>query len=158
MALRLRRPAPNVPVRMAYWLLKTGPDATRWEDLVHRGVATWSGDAEGQDHLGAMREGDRAVIYDSRGRRAVGIAEVVRSAHPDPRRPDALCVDVRAVEPLPAPVPLEAMKTEAAFEGSLLLRQGWLSIVPLSPSEWRDLAQLADVIARTGGLGAEERF
>ena len=34
----------------------------------------------------------------------------------------------------------------------MLLRQGRLSVVPLSPAEWRDLDGLADVIAKTGGL------
>ena len=69
-----------------------------------------------------------------------------------------MCVDVRAVEPLPAPVPLEALKLEAAFAGSALLRQGRLSVVPLSPAEWQDLMDLAAVIAKTGGLRRRKRF
>ena len=69
-----------------------------------------------------------------------------------------MCVDVRAVAPLPAPVPLEALKTEPAFEGSVLLRQGRLSVVPLSPAEWRDLEEIADVIAKTGGLRGAKPF
>ena len=60
-------------------------------------------------------------------------------------------MDVKALAPLPAPVPLEGLKTEPAFEGSLLLRQGRLSVVPLSPAEWRALTELADIIAKTGG-------
>jgi len=30
--------------------------------------------------------------------------------------------------------------------------------VPLSPAEWRDLVDLADVIAKTGGLRRSKRF
>jgi predicted RNA-binding protein with PUA-like domain len=67
-------------------------------------------------------------------------------------------VDIRAVEPLPAPVPLEALKLEPAFAGSALLRQGRLSVVPLSPAEWKDLVELAEVIAKTGGLRRQKRF
>jgi predicted RNA-binding protein with PUA-like domain len=67
-------------------------------------------------------------------------------------------VDLRAVEPLPAPVPLEALKQEPAFAGSALLRQGRLSVVPLSPAEWKDANQLAEIIAKTGGLRRKKRF
>jgi predicted RNA-binding protein with PUA-like domain len=55
-------------------------------------------------------------------------------------------------------VPLEALKLEPSFAGSALVRQGRLSVVPLSPAEWQDLIELADVIARTGGLRRKKRF
>jgi len=146
---------------MAYWLLKTEPGDYGWDDLVRDGTTRWSGvsNPQAQGNLRAMRAGDRAVIYHSGERRAVGVAEVVKPAYADPAG-DAgnVCVDVRAVEPLPAPVPLEALKTEAAFEGSVLLRQGRLSVVPLSPAEWRALEALAAIIAKTGGLRPKKRF
>jgi len=146
---------------MAYWLLKTEPDAYAWDDLVREGVTAWTGvtNAQAQANLHAMQAGDRTIIYHSGEKRAVGIAEVVRTAYPDPTGGgDDVCVDVKAVEPLPAPVPLSALKQEAVFEGSALVRQGRLSVVPLSPAEWRDLVALADVIAKTGGLDQTERF
>jgi predicted RNA-binding protein with PUA-like domain len=145
---------------MGYWLLKTEPSAYGWDDLQKEGATAWTGvrNAQAQGNLRAMKAGDLAVIYHSGEKRAVGVAEVVRTAYPDPEDGAAVCVDVRAVAPLPAPVPLEALKTEPAFEGSLLLRQGRLSVVPLSPAEWRDLEGLADVIAKTGGLRRAERF
>ena len=146
---------------MAHWLLKTEPGDYGWDDLVKEGTTRWSGvsNPQAQGNLRAMRPGDRAVIYHSGERRAVGVAEVVKAAYADPAGdPGNVCVDVRAVEPLPAPVPLEALKLETAFEGSVLLRQGRLSVVPLSPAEWRDLEALASVIAKTGGLRRKERF
>jgi predicted RNA-binding protein with PUA-like domain len=146
---------------VAYWLLKTEPDTYAWDDLVREGTTAWTGvsNPQAQANLRAMKAGDRAVIYHSGERRAVGVAEVVKAAYPDPQAEDGLvCVDVRAVEPLPAPVPLEALKMETAFEGSVLLRQGRLSVVPLSPAEWRELAGLAEVIAKTGGLRRKKRF
>jgi predicted RNA-binding protein with PUA-like domain len=146
---------------MPYWLLKTEPSSYSWEDLVRDRVTAWTGvsNPQAQRNLQAMRKGDRVVLYHSGEKRAVGIAEVVRTAYPDPTGDGELvCVDVRAVEPLPAPVPLQQLKLEPAFEGSVLVRQGRLSVVPLAPAEWRDLLALADVLARTGGIGAEERF
>jgi predicted RNA-binding protein with PUA-like domain len=146
---------------MAYWLLKTEPEQYSFDDLLRDGATPWTGvkNAQAQANLRSMREGDRAVVYHSGEKRAVGVAEVVRSAYPDPTTDgEFVCVDVRAVSPLPAPVPLEALKLEPAFAGSALLRQGRLSVVPLSPAEWRDLAGLAEIIARTGGLGRDARF
>ncbi len=146
---------------MAYWLLKTEPEDYAFEDLVRDRKTAWTGvkNPQAQANLRTMQEGDRVVVYHSGEKRAVGVAEVVRAAYSDPMDRDGLvCVDVRAVEPLPAPVPLEALKQEPAFAGSALLRQGRLSVVPLSPAEWRDLAQLAEVIAKTGGLRRKNRF
>jgi predicted RNA-binding protein with PUA-like domain len=148
--------------RVAYWLLKTEPGEYAFEDLVRERTAAWTGvkNPQAQANLRAMREGDQAVVYHSGEKRAVGLAVVVRSAYPDPTAEgeDLVCVDVRAVEPLPAPVPLEALKREPAFEGSAFLRQGRLSVVPLSPAEWKDLAYLAEVISKTGGLRRNKPF
>ncbi len=146
---------------MAYWLLKTEPSSYSWADLARDGTTAWTGvsNAQAQRNLQAMKRGDRAVIYHSGEKRAVGVAEVVRTAYPDPEGDGTLvCIDVKAVDPLPAPVPLEQLKLEPAFQGSALLRQGRLSVVPLAPAEWRDLVALAEVIARTGGTGASPQF
>ncbi|HUK66016.1 MAG TPA: EVE domain-containing protein [Anaeromyxobacteraceae bacterium] len=145
---------------MAYWLLKTEPEQYAFEDLAREGRTAWTGvkNPQAQGHLRAMRVGDQAVVYHSGEKRAVGLAEVVRSAYPDPSGEETVCVDVQAVEPLPAPVPLSALKLEPVFEGSALVRQGRLSVVPLSPAEWRDLRELSLVIARTGGLRRKQPF
>jgi predicted RNA-binding protein with PUA-like domain len=146
---------------MAYWLLKTEPGTYAWDDLVREGTTAWSGvsNPQAQANLRAMQAGDRTIIYHSGEKRAVGVAEVVRTAYPDPTAGEGtVCVDVKAVAPLPAPVPLEGLKQEPAFEGSALVRQGRLSVVPLSPAEWRALTALADIIAKTGGLRSDERF
>lgn len=145
---------------MAHWLLKTEPDTYSFQDLQRERTTSWTGvrNPQAQSNLRTMRVGDRAVIYHSGERQAVGVAEVVREAYLEPGADgDAVCVDVRADEALPAPVPLEALKAEPAFEGSALLRQGRLSVVPLSPAEWRALRQVSEVIARTGGLEPPRR-
>lgn len=145
---------------MAYWLLKTEPSTYSWDDLLKEGTTRWTGVAnpQAQGNLKAMKAGDRAVIYHSGEKRAVGVAEVVKTAYPDPTAaPGLVCVDVRAAEALPAPVPLEALKQEASFAGSALLRQGRLSVVPLSPAEWRSVEAVAAAIAKAGGAKAKKR-
>jgi len=147
---------------MSYWLLKTEPEQYAFEDLLRERTTAWTGvrNPEAQANLRAMREGDRALVYHSGERRAVGVAEITRPAYPDPTSADGkmVCVDLRALELLPAPVPLEALKLEPAFAGSALLRRGRLSVVPLSPAEWKDAAALSEIIARTGGLRRKKRF
>ncbi|HEX7489611.1 MAG TPA: EVE domain-containing protein, partial [Anaeromyxobacteraceae bacterium] len=114
---------------MAYWLLKTEPEQYGFDDLVRDGTTAWTGvkNPQAQANLRAMKQGDRVVIYHSGERRAVGVAEVVRTAYAATDGDPLVAVDVRVLEPLPAPVPLEAIKLEPAFVGSLLLRQGRLS-------------------------------
>lgn len=148
---------------MALWLLKTEPSEYSFDDLVREGVTAWTGIAnpQAQANLRTMRERDRALVYHSGEKRAVGVAEVVRAAYPDPTAADGealVCVDVKAVGPLPAPVPLEALKLEPAFEGSALLSQGRLSVVPISPAQWSEVEDLAGIIAKTGGLRRKQRF
>ncbi len=146
---------------MAFWLLKTEPSSYSWADLARDGTTAWTGvsSAQAQRNLKAMKRGDRAIVYHSGEKRAVGVAEVVRTAYPDPEADGELvCVDVRAIEALPAPVPLEQLKLEPAFQGSLLLRQGRLSVVPLAPAEWHELIEVAQVIGRTGGMSAAPQF
>ena len=138
---------------MPTWLVKTEPGTYAWADLVREGTTAWTGvaNATAQRNLRAMRPGDRVVVYHSGEKRAVGLAEVVRTAYPDPTADGSLvCVDVRAVEPLPAPVPLDALRREPAFRGSPLLRQGRLSVVPISAGEW-------SALRRAGGTAGPAR-
>jgi predicted RNA-binding protein with PUA-like domain len=146
---------------VAYWLLKTEPSAYSFDDLVRDRGTAWTGVAnpQAQANLRTMRSGDRAVIYHSGEKRAVDLAVVTRAAYHDPSAEgrDLVCVDVRAEGPLPAPVSLEALKLAPAFEGSPLLRQGRLSVVPLTPAAWKSLARLAAASPGAAGEAASPR-
>ena len=65
--------------------------------------------------------------------------------YPDPagKDPRLVVVDLRAGAPLPRPVTLDSMKAEAAIAGSPLLRQGRLSVVPITEAQWRAVERLA---------------
>ena len=72
---------------MAYWLVKSEPDAFSWDQHVAVGVEPWTGvrNHSAKQNLAAMRIGDQALFYHSNiGKAAVGIVEVVREAYPDP--------------------------------------------------------------------------
>ncbi len=139
---------------MAHWLVKSEPDAFGWAEQVARGVEPWTGvrNHAAKNNLKAMRRGDRAFFYHSNsGREIVGIVEVVREAYPDPTAEsgDWVCVDMRAVGPMPRPVTLAAMKADPALTGLELIRQSRLSVVPVSDAHWAH-------ICRLGGFGTKE--
>ncbi|HWQ11382.1 MAG TPA: EVE domain-containing protein [Roseiflexaceae bacterium] len=132
----------------SYWLLKTEPDSYSFADLEREGRTVWDGVANNAAllHLRAMRPGDLALIYHTGDeRQAVGLAEVVSAPYPDPRAGDArlVVVDVRPLRRLARPVPLAAVKADPAFADFALVRQGRLSVVPVTPEQWARLMQLA---------------
>jgi predicted RNA-binding protein with PUA-like domain len=132
---------------MNHWLVKSEPDAFSWDDQVKKGVEPWTGvrNHTAKNHLKAMRLGDRAFFYHSNvGKEIVGIVEVVREAYPDPTAEsgDWVCVDMKAVGPVPKPVTLVQIKADPALEGLLLIRQGRLSVMPISPAHWRHICRL----------------
>ncbi|MBI3433459.1 MAG: EVE domain-containing protein [Proteobacteria bacterium] len=140
---------------MAYWLIKSEPDAWSWDQQVQKGAAgeTWSGvrNHTAKLNLMAMKRGERAFFYHSNvGKAIVGIAEIAREAYPDPSaRPGEpwVAVDVRALAPVPKPVTLDAIKAQARLKDMALLRQSRLSVQPVSDAQW-------NLICRIGGVAA----
>ena len=133
---------------MATWLVKSEPDAFSWDQQVRNGVEPWTGvrNALAAKHLRAMALGDRAFFYHSNiGKQIVGVVEVVRTAYPDPTDGTGrwVCVDVRAVVPLPRPVTLAAVKAEPRLEGIALVRQSRLSVMPIEEAHWGVLAEMS---------------
>jgi predicted RNA-binding protein with PUA-like domain len=123
------------------WLLKTEPSVYAFSNLSKEGRTTWDGvkNPVALKNLKAMRKGDKILIYHTGvERQAVGSAEVVREAYPDPKKndPRLVVVDIAAGKPLKTPVTLAVLKETAAFATSPLLRQGRLSVVPLSSPQW----------------------
>ena len=134
---------------MAFWLVKSEPDAFSWDQQVANDVEPWTGvrNHAARNNLAAMQRGDRAFFYHSNtGREIVGVVEVAREAYPDPTAETGpwLAVDMRAVAPMSRPVTLAAIKAEPALAELALVRQSRLSVLPVSPAHW-------DLICRMGG-------
>ena len=132
---------------MAYWLMKSEPDAFSWDQQVEHGTEPWTGvrSHQAQANMKAMRKGDRVFFYHSNiGKEIVGVVEVVREAYPDPTADDGkwICVDVKAVGPMPRPVTLAEIKADLDFATLALVRQSRLSVVPVSDDHWKALCRL----------------
>ena len=133
---------------MTAWLLKTEPGDYSFDDLVREGVAAWDGvtSPAALGHLRRAGEGDPRVVYHSGDeRRVVGLATVARAAYADPRQADPrlVVVDVRAGERLARPVTLGQLKADPRFADSPLVRQGRLSVVPLTDAQYAAILELA---------------
>lgn len=138
---------------MAYWLMKSEPDAWSWDQQMKKGAKgeAWTGvrNHTAKQNLMKMKKGDRAFFYHSNiGKEIVGIVEVIREHYPDPTADKSspwVAVDVIAVEPLPQPVTLAAIKSEPKLKDMALLRYSRLSVQPVAAEEWK-------TICRIGGL------
>lgn len=131
-----------------HWLVKSEPEAYAWADLVRDQRTEWTGvrNYQARIHLNAMRQGDRVCFYESVTTKAVvGIAEVIRTAAPDPtaKEPGWVSVELKAVKPLPRPVTLAEIKAEPALAKIALLRQSRLSVMPLAKAEFARIESLA---------------
>jgi len=132
---------------MQHWLIKSEPDAFSWDEQVAHGVEPWTGvrSHQAKNNLRAMRTGDQAFFYHSNiGKEIVGIVTVVREAYPDATAEsgDWVCVDMKALGPMPKPVTLAAIKADPALADMALVRLSRLSVAPVKPEEWRHVCAM----------------
>lgn len=124
---------------MAYWLLRSEPEAYSWDDLVRDGATEWNGvrNATARIHLKAMQPGDRAIFYHSNTQKAcVGVMEITRAWAPDGDDGSWASVAVKPLHPLPRPVTLAAIKAEPKLAHLMMLRLSRLSCSKVEPDEW----------------------
>ncbi|MEC7202631.1 MAG: EVE domain-containing protein [Pseudomonadota bacterium] len=127
---------------MAYWLLKSEPGAWSWEDQVRDSVAEWDGvrNYQAANNMKAMKKGDKALFYHSvNEKRIVGIVSIVKEYYPDPTDASGRfgMVDVQAMRQFLEPVTLADIKGEPRLENLALIRQSWLSVLPVKDDEWK---------------------
>jgi predicted RNA-binding protein with PUA-like domain len=124
---------------MADYLLKTEPTEYSFADLQKEGTTVWDGVSNpvALKHLREMKPGDRLVIYETGDHKsAVGTASVVSSEASEPSKPQ---VKIKAGKPLGKAVSLAEIKALKLFADSPLVRQGRLSVVPLSAAQYKFL-------------------
>jgi predicted RNA-binding protein with PUA-like domain len=124
---------------MSDYLLKTEPTEYSFADLQRDKVTVWDGvtNPVAVKHLREMAPGARLIIYETGDRKsAVGAASVVSVDATDPKKP---LVKIKAGKALPQPVSLQQIKANRLFADSPLVRQGRLSVVPLTPAQHKAL-------------------
>jgi len=121
------------------YLLKTEPSEYSFDDLVRDKETIWDGVSNpvALKHLRGMQPGARLVIYETGTRKsAVGTASVVSVDASNPKNP---AVKIKAGKAIVKPVTLAEIKANRLFADSPLVRQGRLSVVPLSKAQFTAL-------------------
>jgi predicted RNA-binding protein with PUA-like domain len=131
-----------------HWLVKQEPGAYSWDRFVKDGGTAWTGirNFQARNNLRAMRKGDRVLYYHSvTGKEVVGVAAVTRQAYPDPtaKTGDWVCVDLKPVKALAAPVTLEKIKITPDLEEIPLLKNIRLSVIPLTEEQYDTILHIA---------------
>jgi predicted RNA-binding protein with PUA-like domain len=119
-----------------HYLLKTEPSEYSFADLEKSNTTIWDGVSNpvALKHLRAMEKGNKLVIYHTGDERtAVGTATVESNDANDPKNPR---VKIKAGKSIAAPKTLAEIKANKLFAESPLLRQGRLSVVPLSKEQY----------------------
>jgi predicted RNA-binding protein with PUA-like domain len=124
-----------------HYLLKTEPSEYSFADLQRDGTTIWDGVSNpvALKHLREMKAGDELIIYETGDMKsAVGQAGVVSIDASDAKNPR---VKIKAGKPLPQGVTLAEIKSNKLFADSPLVRQGRLSVVPLTEQQHRYLTK-----------------
>lgn len=148
------KPAPSAEKadapRIDRWLFKSEPDVFSWEMLKKRGRKgePWDGVRNylARNNMRAMKKGDLGFFYHSNeGKEIVGIVEVVKEAHPDPKDDTGKwqCVTVAAVTALPKPVTLAEAKANDKLANMSLVTSMRLSVQPVTPAEWVEVLRMS---------------
>ena len=143
---------------MAYWLMKSEPDAYSIDDLERDGVEPWDGIRNYQVRnmfRDDFKVGDKAFFYHSSCKvpGVVGIMTIASEAYPDPTQfdpeskyydpksdpdePRWLLVDVKFKRKTKRPIPLTEIKAQDGLDGFPLVKRGnRLSVFPVEKEHW----------------------
>jgi predicted RNA-binding protein with PUA-like domain len=132
-----------------YWLMKSEPAVYPWSQLIKERRTGWNGvrNYQANNNMKAMRLDDEAFFYHSNEQRSiVGIVKVVGLWHPDPEDESGRfgMVDVAPVRELKNPVSLATLKAHPLLSEMIFVRQGRLSVAPVTPEEWCEIIKLSD--------------
>src|ERR1043166_5203707 len=122
-----------------HYLLKTEPSEYSFADLQREKVTVWDGvtNPVALKNLRGMKPGEQLIIYHTGDeKRTVGSATVESVDATDAKSPK---VKIKAGKELAKPTTLSQIKSNSAFRDSPLVKQGRLSVVPLTEAQYRML-------------------
>lgn len=121
------------------YLLKTEPSTYSFADLQREGTTIWDGVSNpvALRNIRTMKPGEQLVIYHTGDeKQVVGTASVVSNDATDPKSPQ---LKIKAGKAIAKPTTLAEVKANKLFADSPLVRQGRLSVVPLSEAQYKAL-------------------
>jgi predicted RNA-binding protein with PUA-like domain len=124
----------------SHYLLKTEASVYSFANLQRDEQTQWDGvsNPTAVKNLRDMKPGDKLIVYHTGDEKsAVGTASVVSVKVTDPKNP---VVEIKAGKAIAKPKSLAEIKASSLFADSPLVRQGRLSVVPLSAAQYAWLA------------------
>lgn len=121
------------------YLLKTEASVYSFADLQRDKTTIWDGvtNPVAVKNLRGMKAGEQLIIYHTGDEKsAVGTATVVSVDATDARNPQ---VKIKAGKALQKKITLSEVKANKLFADSALVRQGRLSVVPLTDAQYKFL-------------------
>ena len=118
------------------YLLKTEPTVYSFANLEREKTTIWDGvtNPAAVKHLREMKAGERLIIYHTGDEKTpVGAANVVSVDADDPKTPK---VKIKVGKAIAKPKTLAEIKASPMFADSPLVRQGRLSVVPLTEKQY----------------------
>lgn len=136
---------------MQYWLAKSEPFKWSWQQHIDKGIEHWDGvrNYQASNNMKAMKIGDKSFFYHSNeGKEIVGIMEVVKEYYPDhtDEKGKFGMVDFKAIATLKRPVTLKEIKAHPDLQDMALVRQGRLSVCPVTQEEWDIIMGLSEQV------------
>jgi predicted RNA-binding protein with PUA-like domain len=131
----------------SYWIIKSEPDVYSYAQLEKEGRTSWTGirNFQARNNLRAMMAGDLALYYHpGDAREIVGVARIASGPGPDPTAPgeDWASVEVEPLTTLQQSVALAQLKASKMLKDFPLIKQGRLSVAPVSPDHFKHILQL----------------
>jgi predicted RNA-binding protein with PUA-like domain len=126
---------------MTYYLLKTEPSVYSFADLQKDKKTIWDGvtSPAAVKHMREMKAPAQLIIYHTGNEKsAVGTATAISVDPSDPKIP-VLKIEVGKL--LRTPTTLAEIKANKLFAGSPLVREGRLSVVPLTKDQYEALTE-----------------
>jgi predicted RNA-binding protein with PUA-like domain len=132
---------------MNYWLVKQDPANYPFEQFQKEKKTDWTGvrNYQARNFLRDMKKGDEVLFYHSGDEKAVvGFASISKTAFPDPTADDDgwIAVELKAGKNLSNPVSLAQIKAEPKLKEILLVRNGRISVLPLSKIEFDQIVKM----------------
>ena len=135
-----------------YWLMKSEPNVWSIDQQKKAGAkgTSWDGvrNYQAANNLKKMKKGDFCFFYHSNiGKEIVGIVKIIKTSFLDvtDKKNRFVAVQVKFVEKLRKPIPLEIIKQIKEISHLALIKQSRLSVMPIDFKSWKIIYKMGRI-------------
>ena len=139
-------------MKKQYWLMKSEPNVWSIDQQKKAGAkgTSWDGvrNYQAANNLKKMKKGDFCFFYHSNiGKEIVGIVKIIKTSFLDvtDKKNRFVAVQVKFVEKLRKPIPLEIIKQIKEISHLALIKQSRLSVMPIDFKSWKIIYKMGRI-------------